>query len=49
MWHVWGRRFSCRVLVGITERRRKLGRSGRRWADIIKMVLQEVGWKHGLE
>jgi hypothetical protein len=32
-----------RVLVGKPERKRPLGRPGRRWEDNIKMDLQEVG------
>jgi hypothetical protein len=32
-----------RVLVGISDRKRPLGRSRRRWEDDIKMDLQEVG------
>ena len=32
-----------RVLVGIPEGNRPLGRSKRRWEDNIKMDLQEVG------
>ena len=32
-----------RVLVGKPERKRPLGRPGRRWEDNIKMYLQEVG------
>jgi len=32
-----------RVLVGKSERKRPLGRPGRRWEGNIKMVLQEVG------
>jgi hypothetical protein len=33
-----------RILVGIPEGRRPLGRSRRRWEDNIKMYLQEVRW-----
>jgi len=32
-----------RVLVGMSEGRRPLGRPRRRWEDTIKMDLQEVG------
>ena len=32
-----------RVLVGIPEGKRPLGRPRRRWVDIIRMDLQEVG------
>jgi hypothetical protein len=38
------RRGVYRVLVGEHERKRPLGRPGHRWADNIKMDLQEVGW-----
>ena len=33
----------CRVLVGKPEGRRPLGSPRRRWADNIRMDLQEVG------
>ena len=36
-----------RVSVGKPEGRRPLGRLMHRWDDI-KMNLQEMGWKHGL-
>jgi hypothetical protein len=36
------RRVAYRVLVGRPERRRPLGRPGRKWEDIIKMDLQEL-------
>ena len=36
-----------RVLVGKPEGKRPLGRPRRRWADIIKMDLQEVGGGRG--
>jgi len=40
-----GRRGAYMVVMGgISEGRRQLGRSRRRWEDNIKMVLQEVGW-----
>jgi hypothetical protein len=32
-----------RVLVGISEKKRQLGRPGRKWEDNIRMNLQEVG------
>jgi len=32
-----------RVLVGIPERKRSLGRPSRRWKDNIKMDLKEIG------
>jgi hypothetical protein len=34
----------CRELVGKSERRRPLGRPGRRWEDNINTDVQEVGW-----
>jgi hypothetical protein len=37
------RRGVYRVLVGKPEGKRPLGRPRRRWVDIIKMDLQEVG------
>jgi hypothetical protein len=33
-----------RVLVGKPERKRPLGRPGRRWVDNIKIDLRETGW-----
>ena len=36
---------ACRVLVGISEGKRPLGRPRRRCEDNIKMDLQEVGWR----
>jgi hypothetical protein len=38
------RRGAYRALVGKPEGRRPLGRPRRRWEDIIKMDLREVGW-----
>ena len=38
-----------RVLVGIPEGKRQLGRPGRRWEDNIELDLQEVRWGHGLD
>jgi hypothetical protein len=38
------RRCVYRVLVGKTERKRPLRRPRRRWEDIIKMDLQELGF-----
>jgi hypothetical protein len=32
------------IFVGRPEEKRPLGRPRRRWDDIIKMDLQEVGW-----
>jgi hypothetical protein len=43
------RRGVYRVLVGIPEGKRPLGRPKRRWEDNIKVDLQEVGWGHGLD
>jgi hypothetical protein len=43
------RRGAYRILVGRPERRRPLERLRRRWEDIFKMDLQEVGWGHGLD
>jgi hypothetical protein len=37
-------RGAYRILVGIPEVRRPLGRPRCRWEDNIKMDLQEVGW-----
>jgi hypothetical protein len=33
-----------RILVGKPEGKRPLGRSRRRWAEITKMDLREIGW-----
>jgi hypothetical protein len=43
------KRGAYRILIGIPEGRRPLGRPRRRWEDNIKMVLQEVGWGHELD
>jgi len=40
------RRGVCRVLVGKPEGKRPLGRPRHRWADNIKMDLQEVGCRY---
>ena len=41
----YGREEMCyRVLVGKPEGKRPLGRPSRRWEDITKMVIREVGW-----
>jgi hypothetical protein len=44
-------RGAYRILRGRPEGRRPLGRLRRRWEDIIKLDLQEVGWGggHGLD
>jgi hypothetical protein len=33
-----------RILVGIPEGKRSLGRSRRRWVDTIEINLREIGW-----
>jgi hypothetical protein len=38
------KRNAYRILVGNPEGRRPLGRPRRRWVDIIKMDLREIGW-----
>jgi len=38
------RRGTYRILVGKPEGKRSLGRPRRRWDDIIRTDLQEVGW-----
>jgi hypothetical protein len=37
-------RNAYRILVGIPEGKRPLGRPRRRWVDNIKMDLREIGW-----
>jgi hypothetical protein len=37
------------VLVGEPEGKRPHGRPSNRWEDNIKMDLQDVGWRHGLD
>jgi hypothetical protein len=47
VWHVWERereRSPNRALVGKFEGKRQLGRPRRRWADNIRMDLQEITW-----
>jgi hypothetical protein len=34
----------CRVLMGKPEGKRPLGRPRRRWEDVIRMDLREIGW-----
>ena len=43
------RRGTYRVLVGKPEGKRPIGRPRRRWEDNIKIVLQEMVWRHGLD
>jgi hypothetical protein len=38
------KRNPCRLLVGKPEGKRSLRRPRRRWVDIIRMDLVEVGW-----
>jgi hypothetical protein len=38
------KRNAYRILVGKPEGNEPLGRHRRRWVDIIKMVLGEMGW-----
>jgi hypothetical protein len=37
-------RNAYRILVGMPERKRPLGRPTRRWVDNIKMNHREIGW-----
>jgi hypothetical protein len=37
-------RNACRILVGMPEGKRPLGRPRRRWLDNIKADLREIGW-----
>jgi hypothetical protein len=37
-------RNAYRILVGMPEGKRPLGRPRRRWVDNIKMDLREIGW-----
>jgi hypothetical protein len=39
------RKDACRILVGILEGTRQLGRPRRRWEDNINMDFQEMGWR----
>jgi hypothetical protein len=41
------RRNAYRILVGMPEGKRPLGRPRRRWVDNIKMDLREIGWDGG--
>jgi hypothetical protein len=38
------KRNAYRILVGMPEGRRPLGRPRRRWVDNIKMDLRQIGW-----
>jgi hypothetical protein len=38
------KRTAYRILVGMPEGKRPLGRARRMWVDNIKMDLREVGW-----
>jgi hypothetical protein len=38
------KRNAYRILVGMPERKRPLGRTRRKWVDNIKMDLRETGW-----
>jgi hypothetical protein len=38
------RRSAYRILVGLAEGKRPLGRSRHRWEDNIKMDIREIGW-----
>jgi hypothetical protein len=41
------KRNAYRILVGMPEGKRTLGRLRRRWVDNIKMDLREIGWDGG--
>jgi hypothetical protein len=41
---MWEKRNAYRILVGMTEGKRPLGRPRRRLVDNIKMDLREIGW-----
>ena len=52
MCHVAGtgdRRVAYRVLVGKPEGKRPLRRSKHTWEDNIKIDIQEVGWRGGMD
>jgi hypothetical protein len=38
------KRNTYRILVGMTEGKRPLGKRRRRWVDNIKIDLREIGW-----
>jgi hypothetical protein len=39
-----GEKSACVILVRKLDRKRSLGRSGRKWKNNINIDLQEVGW-----
>jgi hypothetical protein len=41
---MWEKRNAYRILVRKPERKRPLGRSRRKWVDIIEMDLRDIGW-----
>jgi hypothetical protein len=41
------KRNAYRILVGMPEGKRPLGRPRRRWVDNIQMDLREIGWDGG--
>jgi hypothetical protein len=43
------RRGAYKVLVGISEGKRLLGRPRRRWEDNIELPFSELGWGHVLD
>jgi hypothetical protein len=43
MWHEWGKRNVCRLIVRKPEGKRPLGRPRRRWMDNIKIDVIEIG------
>jgi hypothetical protein len=43
MWHTWERNL-YKALMGKPEGKRQLGRPRRRWEDVIRMDLREIGW-----
>jgi hypothetical protein len=47
--HMGERRGAFRVLVGKPEGKRPLGRPRHRWEVYIKVDLQEVGWRDGMD
>jgi hypothetical protein len=50
--HVAGigeRKSAHRLLMGKNEGKRPHGRPRPRWEDNIRIDLQEVGWRHGLD